>query len=251
MARDDPRGEEHAPPDFPRDGDLDASLTKLRSMKQGGDADRYLEEAMGCLRAGSYSATVVMCWNALVLAIRTKVWELGPDEIQAALKKIAPRTGSSIASIHSMAGVADSDLVKLGEKIGLYDMGVAEKLASMRDARNAAAHVSQAVTTRREAHAFIDNTHQFAVMVSQARLVADGPLIDRLASLDPRDMDREVREMPRPLAASCAKEALAEVVATATRESPRAERLFLIAYSCIQARCTDTERLDILRSLSP
>lgn len=251
MAGDDSSGAESAPPGRVQDSDLDEMLKKLESMRSGGDDDRYLEEAMGCLRAGSNSATVVMCWNVLVLAIRKKIGELEPDKIQIVLKGMGPRTGSSIASIHDLAKVADADLVRLGEKIGLYDLGVAQRLDSMREVRNAAAHVSQAVTTKRTVHAFVDDVHRFAGIVSRARLAADGPLLDRLAALDPPDLRDEVNAMPRPLAASCAKRALSEVVATAARESPRAESLLGIATACIRVRCTDDEKLEILRSLSP
>lgn len=211
--------------------------------------DRYLEEAAGCLRAGSNSAAIVMCWNALVVVIRKKVAELEPGRIQSALKGIGPRSGSSIASIHDLARIADSDLVKLGEKIGLYDLGVSQRLDSMREARNAAAHASQAVTTGSDARAFIDSMHQFAGIVTRARLEADGSLMDRLASLEPPDIRDEVHAMSRPLAASCAKEALAEVVAAAASESPRAKTLLMVASTCIEVWCTDDEKMEILRSL--
>lgn len=249
MADEGAHGEGRGPAGVARDGDLDESLKKLSSLKRGGDMDRYLEEAAGCLRAGSNSAAIVMCWNALVVVIRKKVAELEPARIQSALKGIGPRSGSSIASIHDLARIADSDLVKLGEKIGLYDLGVSQRLDSMREARNAAAHASQAVTTGSDARAFIDSMHQFAGIVTRARLEADGSLMDRLASLEPPDIRDEVHAMSRPLAASCAKEALAEVVAAAASESPRAKTLLMVASTCIEVWCTDDEKLEILRSL--
>lgn len=242
---------ERTPPSHPDAGGLDGSLKKLDGLRQGVGVDHYLEEAMGCLRAGSNSATVLMCWNALVIAIRKKIGELGLAEIQAALGKIGARSGAGMASIHNLSDIDDADLVKLGRHMGLYDQGVAQRLDSMRGIRNSAAHASQEeVVSESDVHAFIDDVHRFAGIVSRARLRADGPTMDRMASLDPSDMRDEIRAMPRPLAASCAKMALAEVVASATRESPRAKRLVMIASACVEFRCTDYDRLDILHSLT-
>ena len=206
---------------------------------------------MACLRAGSNSGTVLMCWNALVLTIRKKIGELGLDKIQVALGRIGPRSGARMASIHNLADIDDADLVRLGRHIGLYDQGVAQRLDSMRGVGNSAAHASQeAAVSGSDVHAFIDGVHQFAGIVSRARLRADGSVIDRTVSLDPPDMRDEVRVMTRPLAASCAEKALAEVAAIAVRESPRAESLLAIASACIDFRCTDNEKLDILHSLA-
>lgn len=250
MIGDDPPRAGSAPPACPEAGNIDDCLKKLDDLGRGGDANHYLEEAVACLRAGSNSATVLMCWNALVLIIRKKIGELGLDKIQVALGRIGPRSGARMASIHNLADIDDADLVRLGRHIGLYDQGVAQRLDSMRGVRNSAAHASQAAAVSwSDVHAFIDSMHQFAGVVSRARLTADGSLIDRLASLNPSDLDREVRVMPRPLASSCAKMALVEIVATAAHESPRAKRLLTIASACIDIRCTDSERLEILHSL--
>ena len=235
----------------PESGYIDDSLKKLDDLKREGAANRYLVEAMACLRAGSNSATVLMCWNAFVLVLRNKIGELGLGQIQAALGRIGPRSGTRMASIHNLADIDYADLVRLGRHIGLYDQGVAQRLDSMRGVRNSAAHASQeAEVSGSDVHAFIDGVHQFAGIVSRARLRADGPMIDRMVSLDPHDMHDEVRVMTRPLAASCAEKALAEVAAIAVRESPRAKRLLAIASACIDFRCTDNEKLDVLHSLS-
>lgn len=251
MIGDDPTCAGSAPPARPEARDIDDSLKKLSGLRQDGAANPCLEEAMACLRAGSNSATVVMCWNALVLVIRKKIGELGLDKIQVALGRISPRSGTSMASIHNLSDIDDADLVKLGRHIGLYGQGVAQRLDAMRGVRNSAAHASQeAAVSGSDVHAFIDSVHRFAGVVSQARLRADGPVIDRMASLDSHDMHDEVRAMTRPLAASCAEKALAEVAAIAVRESPRARSLLAIASACIEFRCTDGEKLDILHSLS-
>ncbi len=156
-----------------------------------------------------------------------------------------------MASIHNLADIDDADLVRLGRHIALYDQGVAQRLDSMRGVGNSAVHASQeAAVSGSDVHAFIDGVHQFAGIVSRARLRADGSVIDRMVSLDPPDMRDEVRVMARPLAASCAEKALAEVAAIAVRESPRAESLLAIASACIDFRCTDNEKLDILHSLA-
>lgn len=251
MIGDDPPGAGSVPPSCPEAGDIDDGLKKLGDLKRNGAANPYLAEAIACLRAGSNSATVLMCWNALVLVMRNKIGELGLDKIQVALGRIGPRSGTRMASIHNLADIDDADLVRLGRYICLYDQGVAQRLDSMRGVRNSVAHASQAAAvSRSDVHAFIDDVHQFAGIVSRARLRADGPLIDRMASLDPPDMRDEVRAMTSPLAASCAEKALAEVAAIAVRESSRAKSLLAIASACIDFRCTDNEKLDILHSLA-
>jgi hypothetical protein len=116
----------------------------------------YVEEAVKCLRAGALRSTVVFLWTGAVATLRQRVFNYGPEAVDAALKKTNPKARDFLRE-GDFAYVKDSDLLQIAQDLGVLDKTQKGVLGHGLDLRNSCGHPTKYSPRVKRVSAFVED----------------------------------------------------------------------------------------------
>ncbi len=132
-----------------------ADLTALAQAVADASTRGYIEEAVKCLGAGARRAAVVFLWTGAVAVMRDALWEHGPKNVEAALRRHSPK--SKLKDRGDFEAIKDSDLIQAAQDLGVVDKSEKRRLREGLELRNDCGHPARYRPGEKKVSSFIED----------------------------------------------------------------------------------------------
>jgi hypothetical protein len=132
-----------------------SALTKLAAKVPDEDVRDYIEEAIKCLRAGAFRASVVFLWTGAIATLRDELWKHGAAKIDAEVKKYQPKT--DFKKKDDFALVKDVNLIEVAENLGRFDKGEKQMMQQALTVRNQCGHPGKYSVREKKVSAVVED----------------------------------------------------------------------------------------------
>lgn len=129
------------------------------------DEREFLEEAISCLHptVNAYRAAVIMGWSSVVYNLRQKILTRGLAAVNGEVQKHYPK--KKIRRAEEMEDLKDSELLVVGQGLGVLNKNVKARLDSHLGLRNACAHPTSVQPQIHTVRAFFEEIIQYVLAV--------------------------------------------------------------------------------------
>jgi len=129
------------------------------------DERDYIHEALRCLGAGAYRGAILMGWAATMNNLYRKIEQVGFQQFYQACQQLM-KSPRRVRRRNDLEYYRDSDVLKAGERIGLFDRNVRAALEKQLDVRNRCAHPGEVKPQIHVVNAFFEEIIQYVLSVA-------------------------------------------------------------------------------------